>query len=144
MEGSAKVAKMLLDSIETFNGHQSRFESWVDRSMSSFEVCSPLIAQIINGKELPSEIYGHQTKVDQHGGFGGAVGGQPSPPPSGSVTASSLAPGALAAAASPPSPVGSTAQSDPTPTRETVSAKFERIAREAATAAMQEQKQPQP
>ena len=56
---SGKLIKNLTNSIDAFNGQQSRFEDWSDNTKICFQSWyPPLISEIIDGKERPPEVIG--------------------------------------------------------------------------------------
>ena len=65
MGESGKLMKNLTSSIDVFNGQQSRFEDWSDKTKICFQSWYPLISEIIDGKERPPEVIGYRSLTDQ-------------------------------------------------------------------------------
>ena len=57
MGESVRTTKILVDSIGSFNGLQGRYEGWVAKTTSAFDLYSPAISEIINGKTRPVDLY---------------------------------------------------------------------------------------
>ena len=65
MGESGKLMKNLTNSIDVYNGQQSRFEDWSDKTKICFQSWYPLISEIIDGKERPPEVIGYRSLTDQ-------------------------------------------------------------------------------
>ena len=148
MGESGNLMKNLLNNIDVFHGQKSRFEDWVMKTTICFEHCYPLIAEIVNGKVKPPEVIGYRSLTDQRGSsrttLQRGVGGRPDPLPT--STSGGVPVGPPSASAGEVESQASPTSTADTVSRETESARFERITREAAAKAradIEQQKQQQ-
>ena len=113
MGESAKRMKNILSEVGTFNGHESRFESWYDLTLIAFETYYPEVKDIIEGHQKPVEVYSLASEHDQRG----------------------LAAGSTTNTSSDSAEVPDIQQPEEPARNETVSEQFKRIEIEAAVAA---------
>ena len=113
MGESAKRMKNILSEVGTFNGHESRFESWYDLTLIAFETYYPEVKDIIEGHQKPVEVYSLASEHDQRG----------------------LAAGSTTNTSSDSAEVPDIQQPEEPARKETVSEQFKRIEIEAAAAA---------
>ena len=105
--------KNIPSEVGTFNGHESRFESWYDLTPIAFETYYPEVKYNIEGHQTSVKVYSLASEYDKRG----------------------LAAGSTTNTSSDSAEVPDTQQLEESVRKETVSEQFKRIELEASAAA---------